>query len=111
MQKVQIYHNPKCSKSRKTLEILENLEIELEIIEYLKATPSKDKLNDICKKLGLEAQEIIRDKDGLYKDLGKQELLQTMANSPELIERPIVVSGNKAVIGRPPENVHKIILE
>lgn len=115
MSQVTIYHNPRCSKSRQTLELLKQNDIEPEIVEYLKTPPNAAELKDILKKLGLSAAELMRKKEDVYKELGlaginnEDELITAMVNNPKLIERPIVVQGNKAAIGRPPEAVLDIL--
>ena len=108
---MKIYHNPRCSKSRSTLQIIEDAGKEVEIVEYLKNTPTADELRSILSKLGMRAEEIIRKGELAYKenfkgkDLTDEEWISAMIEFPKLIERPIVVKGDKAVIGRPPENV------
>ncbi len=103
-----IYHNPRCTKSRETLALIEKKKPE--IVEYLKTPPTGTELKALLKKLGLSAQEIIRKKEPLYiekykdKKLSEEKWVDVLAKNPILIERPIVVKGNKAVIGRPPEN-------
>lgn len=116
MPSTVIYHNPQCSKSRKTLQLLQDCDIEPTIIEYLKTPPTVKEINQILTLLGLEPRQLIRSKDPLYKELGldntalsNQELIQTMTEQPALIERPIVIHNNRAVIGRPPENILTIL--
>jgi len=112
-----IYHNPRCSKSRQTLALLQEKGITPEIIEYLQSPPDKDTLDRICTQLGLGPLELIRTREdrfaelGLSKDddLSRDAWLSLMVENPILIERPIVVSGNRAVLGRPPENVLAIL--
>ena len=113
---VTIYHNPRCSKSRQTLALLEEKGVAPDIVEYLKTPPSAAELKAILKKLGLKPQKIVRTTDARYAELGLKEravseddLIALMAKNPILIERPIVVSGNKAAIGRPPETVLAIL--
>ena len=113
---IQIYHNPRCSKSRETLQLLRDRGIEPEIIEYLKAPPSVEELDAILKKLGMEPRELMRKKEAPYDEndlldpsLDRLALIQAMVKFPILIERPIVVNGDKAAIGRPPENVLAIL--
>ena len=108
-----IYHNPNCSKSRKTLEILNYRGAETKIIEYLKNPPSKDELQDILVKLNILPKDLIRFKDEKAKELGisyenefsYDHWISILMENPKLIERPIVISDERAVIGRPPENV------
>ena len=114
--KVTIYHNPRCTKSRQTLELLKSRGIEPEIIEYLKTPPGKIKLKEILKILGLEPRALMRKNEDEYKKakldnpkLSKDDLIAAMVKHPILIERPIVVANGKAAIGRPPEKVLEII--
>jgi len=114
MSQFIIYHNAKCSKSRQTLTLLTKQGIKPIIIEYLKQPPTVDTLKDILIKLKIKANELIRQKETEYNSLNLQgrsdlELLEAMANHPKLIERPIVVFGEQAIIGRPPENVLRLI--
>ena len=108
---MKIYHNPRCSKSRETLSILEENGIKPDIILYLNDTPTKEELTDILAKLGMNATEIIRKGEQIYKDnykgkdLTEAEWIDVMVANPKLIERPIVVKDDKAVLGRPPGNV------
>lgn len=113
---ITIYHNPRCTKSRETLALLKERGIEPRVIEYLKATPSALELKGIVKKLGLKPRDIIRDTETRYAELGLKhrklsddELLALIETNPILLQRPIVVNGNKAAIGRPPENVLSIL--
>ena len=112
---VVIYHNPRCSKSRQTLALLEERGIEPEIIRYLDAPPSAKELKTIIAKLGAAPRDMMRVKEPSYKDLNLKDetddgaLIKAMAENPILIERPIVVNGDKAAIGRPPEAVLEII--
>jgi arsenate reductase len=113
---VKIYHNPRCGKSRQTLQLLKDQGIEPEVIEYLKTPPSAQELDDILQKLGMEPRELMRKKEAEYKtnglddaSLDRQALIQAMVNNPILIERPIVIAGGKAALGRPPETVLGIL--
>jgi len=113
---ITIYHNPRCSKSRQTLELLRENNIEPDIIEYLHTPPDRQTFISLLDKLGLSARQLMRNKEQAYKDadldnpdLSELELIDAMIAEPRLIERPIVVNGNKAVLGRPPENVLKIL--
>ena len=112
MPKVTIYHNPRCSKSRKTLDLLHDHGIEPEVIEYLKDPPTVKALGDLSKKLGLSPREMVRKKDcaelELPDNLTPQQYFRRIAEHPRLLERPIVVCGKRARIGRPPENVLKL---
>lgn len=113
---VTIYHNPRCSKSRQTLSLLQEKGIEPEIIEYLLTPPTPAELKEIINKLGISARELMRNKEDAYKDndldndnLNEDKLIDAMIENPVLIERPIVLSKGKAAIGRPPENILEII--
>jgi len=114
--KVSIYHNPRCSKSRQTLQLLLDKGFEPEIIEYLKSPPSKNRLKELLKLLGLQPRQLMRKKENAYKEAGLEDdslstdqLILAMIENPVLIERPIVLANGKAVIGRPPENVLDIL--
>lgn len=108
---MKIYHNPRCMKSRQTLALIEEAGIQPEIIKYLENVPSREDLLDILMKLNLKPADILRKGEPAYKEIikgksfGEEELIQIMIENPKLIERPIVIRGNKAVLGRPPENV------
>jgi arsenate reductase (glutaredoxin) len=111
---LKIYHNPQCSKSRKTLEIILGKTKEVEIIEYLKTPPTKQDLKDILKKLNLKAIQIVRTNEKEFQDfinkaLSDEELLDKITIHPILLERPIVSNKKSAIIGRPPENVLKLL--
>lgn len=113
---VTIYHNPRCSKSRQTLELLRSKGIEPKIVEYLETPPSKSKLKEILKLLGMQPRELMRRKEAEYKQHGldddslkTDELVAAMVEHPKLIERPIVLANGKAALGRPPENVLSIL--
>ncbi len=116
MPAVTIYHNPRCSKSRQTLEIIQQQQIEPTIIEYLKTPPTPTELKKLLTLLKLKPLELIRRKETVFKSLGLSEphrtdndLIKAMCEHPILIERPIVVCNGKAVLGRPPENVLEIL--
>ena len=113
---VTIYHNPRCSKSRQTLQLLEARGIKPKIVEYLKEPPSTAELRAILERLGMKPHDLLRQSEARYAELGLKEralsddaLIELMVDNPILIERPIVVSGNKAAIGRPPEKVLEIL--
>ena len=113
---VTIYHNPRCSKSRQTLGLLQERSVNINIIEYLKTPPDIPQLKQILKKLGYEPRQLMRKSEQIYKDLDlgnenktAEDLIKAMAQNPILIERPIVLSGEKAIIGRPPESVLNIL--
>lgn len=117
MKNVTIYHNPRCSKSRETLALLEQQGVEPQVVLYLDTPPSVAELKKLLQELGFtSARELMRKKEDLYKDLkladetlSEEQLLQAMVSNPKLIERPIVVKGGKARIGRPPEQVLEIL--
>jgi len=113
---VTLYHNPRCSKSRETLALLEKNAVELDIIEYLKTPLNEEQITTLIKLLAFDsARDMMRTKEDLYKALNlksqtnEAELVKAMADNPKLIERPIVVNGDKAAIGRPPENVLSVL--
>jgi len=113
---VTIYHNPRCSKSRQTLQLLEERGVELTIIDYLKTPPSAEELKSILQKLKMSARDILRQGEDAYKhhnldDQSKTEeyIIAAMVISPKLIERPIVVVTDKAALGRPPKRVLDIL--
>ena len=113
---VTIYHNPRCSKSRQTLELIMNKNIEPVIIEYLNSPPDTDELKRILKILNMKPRDLMRNKEPVYKAKGlddksltDDQLIQAMIENPILIERPIVVADGRAILGRPPENVLEII--
>jgi len=114
--KVQILHNPRCSKSRATLQVLEENGFEPEIILYQDAPPDMEQLTSILKKLNMQARQLMRKGQSEYKELGldnenlsEAELIAAMIKTPILIERPIVLANGKASIGRPPESVLDIL--
>lgn len=110
-----IYHNPRCTKSRATLTLLNERGIEPKVIEYLKTPPTAKELKAIVTKLGVKPEALVRKGEDVYKEkfagktLTDTQWIEALAANPILIERPIVVRGDKAVIGRPPENVEKIL--
>jgi arsenate reductase len=113
---VKIYHNPRCSKSRQTLQLLQENGIEPDVVEYLKTPPDKNTLKKILKQLGLSPRDVMRRKENEYKDnhlddpsLTDDQLIDAMLKHPKLIERPIVVTDKGAAIGRPPENVLEVL--
>jgi arsenate reductase len=116
MPQATIYHNPRCSKSRQTLDLLKSNQVDAEIVEYLKTPPTAAELKDILSMLGFKPRDLMRKKEAEYKALGlsdetltDDELIQAMVEHPRLIERPIVITGNKAALGRPPEQVLDIL--
>ena len=111
-----IYHNPNWSKSRKSVEILKDKGIEFETIQYIKNPPNAIELKNICAKLGMEPKNIVRKGEKDFKENNLSEiidneeaLLQKMVSFPKIIERPIIIIGDKAAIGRPPENILDIL--
>lgn len=113
---IKVYHNPRCSKSRQTMELLAEKDIQVETIEYLKTPPSKQELKQILSMLNLTPRQLMRTHETEYKDnnladesLSQDQLIDAMLKFPKLIERPIVVCNGKAAIGRPPETVLEIL--
>jgi len=115
MEKVSIWHNPRCSKSRNAVALLEEQGIEAEVVKYLDTPPSKEVLVEMLKMLGITARELMRTKEDIYKELklkdekDEDKLIEAMVANPKLIERPIVIKGGKAAIGRPIENIIALI--
>lgn len=112
MSNWEIWHNPRCSKSRQTLQLLEDNNIEPNVRKYLEDPPSAEQLGLVLEWLGMEPLELVRTKEALFKELGlkgadlsRDEWIQTMVANPKLIERPVVIHGEQAAVGRPPENV------
>lgn len=113
---VTIYHNPRCSKSRQTLALLEENGVTPTVIEYLKTPPNADEIDGLLKMLAMEPRDLMRKKEEPYaanglgdEGLAREALIKAMVDNPVLIERPIVVKGGKAAIGRPPESVLEIL--
>ncbi len=112
---MKIYHNPRCSKSRAALTLLQQTGGVLEIQEYLKNAPDKNELIEVLKKLNMKPHEIIRKGEVLYKEKYKgseftdEEWINIMVENPVLIERPIVIKGDKAIIARPPERINELL--
>lgn len=108
---ITIWHNPKCGKSREALKLLEAKGTETTVVKYLEETPSRAEIAALLKMLGISARELMRTKEDLYKELGlakvddEEKLIDALAQHPKLIERPILIEGNRAVIGRPVEKV------
>ncbi|MFC7358454.1 arsenate reductase (glutaredoxin) [Jejudonia soesokkakensis] len=111
----KIYHNPRCSKSRQTLALLEDKNENIEIIKYLDDTPTIKELSEVIKMLQIAPIDLVRTGESIWKEqfknkqLNNDELIATMVKYPKLIERPIVIKNGKAVLGRPPENVLDIL--
>lgn len=113
---VTIYHNPRCSKSRETLALLQDRGLELQVVNYLETPLDADGLRALLAKLGLGARALLRTGDAAYRELGlddpacsEDELVQAMADHPALMQRPVVVVGDRARLGRPPEAVLDIV--
>lgn len=112
---MKIYHNPRCSKSRQTLKLISDAGKDVEIVEYLNTPPTFDELKEIIGQLGISPEQLLRKNEAIFKEqfkgksLSGDEWVQAMIDHPKLMERPIVVQGNKAVLGRPPENVLSLI--
>ena len=115
MAKITIWHNPRCSKSREALALLEQNGVESEVVKYLEDAPTKKQIQEVLKMLGISARELMRTKESIYKELGlkdvedEQKLIEAMAEHPKLIERPVVIKDGKAIIGRPPQKVLEIL--
>ena len=112
---MKIYHNSRCSKSRNGLQILEASGQKFEVIDYLKNPPSEKEIKELLKKLGFTPIQLVRKNEAIWKEnyknktLTDNDIIKAMAAHPKLIERPIVIKGNKAVIGRPSENINELI--
>ena len=116
MNKVLIYHNPRWGKSRESVQILNDLNVEYEIVDYLNNPPSADELQSLAIKMGVQARDFIRTKEAVFKELNLQLhldddtfMFQKMSENPKLIERPIIVKGERAVLGRPPNKVEDLL--
>ena len=115
MTDVKIWHNPRCSKSRDSFKLLEEKGIEAEVLKYLENVPTKEVLIELLKMLDMSARGLMRTKEAVYKELNLKDetseasLIEAMIAHPQLIERPIVIRGNKAVIGRPIEKVIELL--
>ncbi|NND45330.1 MAG: arsenate reductase (glutaredoxin) [Xanthomonadales bacterium] len=113
---LKILHNPRCSKSRATLQLLQERGLEPDVILYLETPPTQDELRSILGKLGRTPRELIRKGEAEYRELGldrpdvtDEQLIAAMVSHPRLIERPVVLSGDRAAVGRPPESVLEIL--
>ena len=115
MQNIQIWHNPKCSKSRAAMQLLENKNIDANVVKYLEQTPTKEQLKDVLSKLKISAKELLRTGEDVYKELNLKDindeeiLIEIMTKNPILIERPIIIKGDNAVIARPIENLEDLL--
>jgi arsenate reductase len=113
---ITIYHNPRCTKSRQTLALIEEAGVKPRVVLYLDTPPTEAELDRILKMLDLGPTELMRKNESIYAELGlagktlsRREAIKLMVENPRLIERPIVVKGNKAILGRPPENVRVLL--
>ena len=115
MAKITIWHNPRCSKSREALALLEQNGVESEVVKYLEDIPTQEQIQEVLKMLGISARELMRTKESIYKELGlsevkdEQKLIEAMAKHPKLIERPVIIKDDKAIIGRPPQKVLELL--
>jgi arsenate reductase len=115
MSKVKIYHNPRCSKSRQGLQLLQENNVDFEVIEYLKNPPTKSELKEIIQELGIKPIDLVRKNEKIWKEnykgknLTDDQIIDAMIAHPKLIERPIVIKDNKAVIGRPTERILELL--
>ena len=114
--KTKIYHNPRCSKCRQTMALLDEKNVDAEVVEYMNTPPSKSDLIEILEMLNLQPRELMRTHEAEYKDnnlsdesLSREQLIDAMIQHPKLIERPIVIHNGKAAIGRPPEKILDIL--
>lgn len=116
MTELTLYHNPRCSKSRSALQLLEERDLQPVVVHYLDTPPSAAQLREVLEKLGLPPRQLLRSGEDEYRELGlanqalsDEELIEAMAAHPRLIERPILIAGDRAVIGRPPENILELL--
>ncbi|MBF0154517.1 MAG: arsenate reductase (glutaredoxin) [Magnetococcales bacterium] len=115
-KQVTIWHNPQCSKSRQALKLLEEHGVVPQVVRYLDTPPTVHELESVLTELGIEPRQLMRTSEAIYRELGlnnasltRQELIQAMVENPRLIERPVVLSGNRAALGRPPEKVLDVL--
>lgn len=111
---MEIWHNPRCSKSRRALELLEERGVELRVVRYLDDPPSRQRLEEVLDLLGIEPQALVRKGESVYAELGladadRERLLTAMVEHPVLIERPVIVADDRAVVGRPPERALELV--
>jgi arsenate reductase len=112
---LKIYHNPRCTKSRQGLEILEKSGEEFEVVKYLEDLPTKDELRKVLEYLNMSAEQLVRKNEAIWKEnfrgqsLTEEEIIDAMITYPKLIERPIIIKGTKAVIGRPSEKIYELL--
>jgi len=111
---IEIWHNSRCSKSRNAFKYLEEKDVDFKVREYLKTPPTLEELKDILSKLNMKPSELVRSKEAIYKELNlkdanENDLLEAMVKNPKLIERPIIINKDKAVVARPLENIEKVL--
>lgn len=112
---IKIYHNPRCSKSRQGLDILTNSKVDFEVVKYLDTPPASTELKEIISKLRIQPIDLVRKTESIWKEqfkgetLSDNQIIEAMVNYPKLIERPIVISGSKAIIGRPPSLILELL--
>ena len=112
---IKIYHNPRCKKSREALELLKDSGKEYEVVKYLEDIPTKEELREVLNCLSLSAENLVRKNEAIWKEkfkgklLSEEDIINAMITYPKLIERPIVIEGGKAIIGRPPEKVQEML--
>ncbi len=115
MAQITIWHNPKCSKSREALSILDESGSEKEIVKYLETSPDKQTIQNLLKMLGITPRELMRTKEDIYKELklkdemDDKKLIEAMAQNPKLIERPVLIKNGKAIIGRPTSIIEEFL--
>ena len=115
MNTITIWHNPRCSKSREALQILQENNSKIEVVKYLQSNPSKKEIQEILSKLDLSARELMREKEDIYKELNlkdeldEEKLIEAMVEYPKLIERPVLIKGDKAIIGRPTSKIAEFL--
>ncbi|MEB8345600.1 arsenate reductase (glutaredoxin) [Flavobacteriaceae bacterium KMM 6898] len=112
---IKIYHNPRCSKSREALDLLKDSGKEYEVVKYLEDIPTKEELREVLNCLSLKAEHLVRKNEPIWKEkfrgklLSEEDIINAMITYPKLIERPIIIDGGKAIIGRPPEKVNELL--
>ena len=115
MDEITIWHNPRCSKSREAMGILEENSIDAKVVKYLESTPDYDQIKSVLKMLNITPRELMRTKEDIYKELKLKDelnddiLIRAMANNPILIERPVIIKGNRAIIGRPTDKIAEFL--
>ena len=115
MEGIKIYHNPRCRKSREALNIIQNHGVEPEVVLYLETPPSRKEIQEVLEKLKMQPIDLVRKEEKLYKEsyrdkeFSNDEWIRILADNPKLIQRPVVVKGKKAIIGRPPESVQILL--